>query len=328
MLVVFYHIMIVQEKIGTGDHLLPGWFLIGISGVDLFFTISGFVMVVVTRGKFQQVTEMGRFLRNRLTRIYPMYWLFTLAAIVAFTVVGSRAMVEDNLFRSLLLIPQEKAPLLSVGWTLIHEVYFYMVFTLLLCAPEKCLAGIMAGWAILILTVHLALAATGTVMSSPVSQVAVHPLTLEFIMGALVALFTFRRGARGGIFLLSSGVVLWIAGGTLFYVFRIDALIGDWARVVCLGLPSAVLLAGAVILEKETGASFPRVLQIVGDASYSIYLSHFLVIFAIGRIYVDMVASEGINELVLAGGMFGGVVIVGMGSYRILERPLIRLFRN
>ena len=140
LLVVLYHIMITQRRIGDGGGLLPAWFLVGISGVDLFFTISGFVMVVVTRGKFQRVGEMGRFLYNRLTRVYPMYWTYTLVSLAAFTILGSTALTEDNLFRSLLLIPQNKMPLLSVGWTLIHEVYFYLAFTLLLWAPERQLA--------------------------------------------------------------------------------------------------------------------------------------------------------------------------------------------
>ena len=180
----------------------------------------------------------------------------------------------------------------------------------------------------MILGVHGALAVTGAGMPSPVLRIAIHPLTLEFIMGALVARSIHNRALRGGIWVFSGGAALLVAGGAVFYAFRPDVLWGDWARVVCLGLPSAVLLAGAVTMETKTGGALPRVLGVVGDASYSMYLSHFLLIQAIARICGPMIGRAGCNDLVFALIMFAGVVIYGIASYRILERPVMMLLRR
>ena len=215
-----------------------------------------------------------------------------------------------------------------MGWTLIHEVYFYLVFTLLLWAPERQLSKILAGWALLILGTHGVLAVTGAAVSSPVLKMAIHPLTLEFIMGALVARAIHNRAFQGGTWVFFCGAALLVGGGAVFYAFRPDAFWGDWARVVCLGLPSPVLLAGAVTMEKKTGGALPGVLGVVGDASYSMYLSHFLLIQAIARACRPMIGRAGCTDLVIAVVMFAAVVIYGIASYRILERPVLMLLRR
>src|SRR5262245_65089484 len=72
--VVAFHSLVFERKYSGGDLVLPGWFRFGESGVDLFFVISGFVMVTVTRGRFGKFNEVVRFLWSRATRIYPTFW--------------------------------------------------------------------------------------------------------------------------------------------------------------------------------------------------------------------------------------------------------------
>ena len=57
-------------------------------GVDLFFVISGFVMVYITWGAPRgQGSIIGRFVYARATRVYPAYWLYTVLALAAYMII-------------------------------------------------------------------------------------------------------------------------------------------------------------------------------------------------------------------------------------------------
>ena len=118
------------------------------SGVDLFFVISGFVMVTITGNQFQRAGFVREFLFHRITRIYPLYWLFTLLALAVLLArpdMLKRSFEAQELVRSVLLLPQDGLPLLMVGWTLIHEMYFYIVFSLLLVSERRVLLLLLLG---------------------------------------------------------------------------------------------------------------------------------------------------------------------------------------
>jgi Acyltransferase family len=72
-LVVLSHLSIVEAKYTRGD-VLPACTFYGIAGVDLFFVLSGFIMVAVA-GHYTGPVD---FLWRRATRIYPTYWLISL----------------------------------------------------------------------------------------------------------------------------------------------------------------------------------------------------------------------------------------------------------
>ena len=69
-LVVFSHLFLVETKY-TAAGVLPAFTLYGIAGVDLFFVLSGFIMVAVAGRDIGPI----EFLWRRATRIYPTYWL-------------------------------------------------------------------------------------------------------------------------------------------------------------------------------------------------------------------------------------------------------------
>ena len=141
--VVAFHSMSIEKKYSGGDLLLPDFLLLGQSGVDLFFVISGFVMVTVTMGRFVRDREMQRFLWGRFTRIYPTYWFyFFLTAVVYFikpSWVNSLYGHQAELFTSFLLFPNQQ-PLVMVAWSLSHELWFYSIFAEKLAVAAKTLA--------------------------------------------------------------------------------------------------------------------------------------------------------------------------------------------
>ncbi|HBE92444.1 MAG TPA: acyltransferase [Gammaproteobacteria bacterium] len=323
LLVVAYHLSKIETKYGHGELLLPKLTAIGMSGVDLFFVISGFVMVTVTRGWFQKQGSVGRFLYHRISRIYPTYWFYSLIVLAIFLyrpdIVNSSQGSNVNIISSFLLLPQDQLPLLSVGWTLIHEMYFYLVFALLLLFQEKRLLPLLLIWGILVAILPHE--------NNAVLMLVTHPLTFEFIAGALIALLLQRRVIGGG-WVAFAALPVWFLAYS-FYVYQGGELEPDgWPRVMLFGIPSVLAVYGVVAMEMKSGRQFTGWLKIIGDASYSIYLSHLLVISAMGRIWSTIWQQGLLDNGVAMMAILLMVLIVGIISYRFLERPLMRLTRR
>jgi exopolysaccharide production protein ExoZ len=126
--VVLAHLATIETKYGHGFGLLPKWVnFAGWSGVHFFFIISGFVMTLIA-----ERSNWTGFLGARVLRIYPVYWIYTSLVLAVFlivpAVVNSSYAHPPSTLKSYLLWPKDVGPLLSVGWTLIHEMYFYLVW--------------------------------------------------------------------------------------------------------------------------------------------------------------------------------------------------------
>ncbi|MGZ8144984.1 MAG: acyltransferase family protein, partial [Methylosarcina sp.] len=139
--IVGFHAMAIEKKYSGGDRLLPDFFRLGQSGVDLFFVISGFVIMSVTRGRFGCPRETLRFLWGRLTRIYPAYWFYFFLTAAIFFIrpgwVNTSQGRHPEFISSFFLLPADRLPLVMVAWTLIHELWFYLVFSVLLTLNER-----------------------------------------------------------------------------------------------------------------------------------------------------------------------------------------------
>lgn len=215
-------------------------------GVDVFFVISGFVMVEATRNG----CNAHRFLLARAARILPPYWIACALASV---------LVVSTPLRDWLLVPEATVmwgwpipePFLSPGWTLAYEALFYILFAV--CLGRWWLAAIL-------LTV---LAGLGTVWQ----LVITNPIVLEFAFGMALANLPRQHLARWSGVLLVGALSCFLLAASLERI----PMVSRW---LILGMPSAALVAGLVGLEARIPAS--RVLHFLGSASYSIYLVHML----------------------------------------------------
>ena len=106
-------------------------FKFGAWGVDIFFVISGFIMMYITEHNNKN------FLIKRIIRIVPLYWLLTLAVfLIAFLkpeILNNTTANFEHLLKSLFFIPFNKNeaghfPILFLGWTLNYEIIFYILF--------------------------------------------------------------------------------------------------------------------------------------------------------------------------------------------------------
>jgi peptidoglycan/LPS O-acetylase OafA/YrhL len=332
LLVVFAHIMAVEQKYGHGDGILPDFFVFGVSGVDLFFVISGFVAVTATRGHFRQPLAAAQFFYNRISRIYPLYWLYSFLVLGIYLyrpeLVNASQGHRVHVLASFLLLPQDLLPLLNVGWALIHIMYFYCIFTLLLLAAETQLPKLMGVWALAVVIGDLMWRYGMPAAPTASLRLITHPLTLEFIGGCIVAKLIYSDMRSYGLAVLLLGMGSLFTGMSIYYSGSPGTVPREWLRVGLFGFPYVLIVYGAVALEMNSVKIFPRFLSFIGDASYSIYLSHVLVISAIGRAW-NVVSTHGrVDNLVMVLLVLVSVTAFGRASYRIFEIPLLSMTRR
>ncbi|NLR74200.1 acyltransferase family protein [Leeia aquatica] len=111
---------------------LGGGIFLGSIGVDIFFVISGFVMYLsacnTTKGKGGSIA----FIVARLLRILPLYAIVTVAWGIKVAIYDGKSLNIFYVLQSLLLLPTTESidPLVTLGWTLRYEMFFYMLVTI------------------------------------------------------------------------------------------------------------------------------------------------------------------------------------------------------
>lgn len=324
MLVVVMHITqaISIHITGTG----PGhYWADGSAGVDIFFVISGFVMAMSTSSLPadgpSRVSAAWVFMRRRLLRIVPLYWFYTLlkvALLLAMPALAARSSVEPgHLAASLLFIPAMSPwglvqPTLPVGWTLNFEMLFYAVFAVAIALGPPRIRFCLAAFGLVFLGGYL-------LPDAVALNFFAQTIVFEFILGVCIAhAFLYFRHAAPlmGFIVMATGAVFMFAP--------------DWGhsadRFATWGCGAALVVLGAVWMEPWTRRAplAPR-LSFLGDASYSIYLSHTFVVPA-GVLALKRLGVQDSLAIVLAVSL--AVVVAGCLSYVWLERPMTTFFKR
>jgi exopolysaccharide production protein ExoZ len=300
----------------------------GNSGVDLFFVISGFIMVVTTSKKPVNARD---FLLRRIVRVVPLYWLLTLSVVVLGTLAPQLLRSTDisapHVLQSLLFIPHFSPshlgttwPVLVPGWTLNYEMYFYALFAATLFLNSRyrvaALTSLLGG-----------LVGLGLLLGSskdPIVATYTSPLLVEFLVGAVLG----RLWVVGHVMKSTWPTVLSVIAGFALLLWR-NAPYAPVAQI----LGSGLVVAGA--LNPRFSEWRNRLMLMLGDASYSIYLTH---LFALGllrwvwmRMEIPQTAQAFPWLFMLSGLVFAS--IVGWFVFRWVEQPLTRwltdqLFRS
>lgn len=326
--VVVFHDHLSEAKLG-GAALIPASAWYCQAGVDLFFVISGFIITTITRGKFGKPGESRRFLWSRLTRIYPIYWVYFLAVTAVYLAAPHLVNAQHgapNLLASALLLPQTATPILFVSWTLVFELYFYLVFVALLTwLPERLLPRALLVWGGLVVVAWAVLGTHSPALRGyPAAQTLVSPLILEFLLGCLVALYAAELPRRAAIVCTALGVGGFVAGTMVMIHLRLDFSTG---RVLLFGPAAALLVAGLVGWEKH-GLGFPRLLVWFGDGSYSLYLSHILVLGVLFDLWTRfMPTAPAWSHVTILAAAAVAAVIWGQISFAWIEAPMLRALK-
>lgn len=317
-MVVLFHLGSPLERLGY-----RGVWPVGLSaGVDIFFVISGFVMWISTIGR---TVTPWQFFRKRIVRIVPLYWLLTTVMLVVMLVLPSALQTSrfslPHVIASYLFLPMQNPgkgtmePLLFPGWTLNYEMFFYLIFgTLLLVSPRLRLLGTALLFGLLVLVGWLAGWPTVSVAGFYTS-----PRLLEFVAGMVLAWLVCQRGADR---LLAPPVALaGLAAG--FAALLFNPFPSDWPWALSAGLPSALIVACAVSLEGRGRLREWRPAHLLGDASYSIYLTQLISMAAFRFLWSHVMPADLPGQLLLYPLLDLSVAIgVGIACYFLAERPL------
>lgn len=295
----------------------------GNAGVDLFFVISGFIMVFTTGRKPQGPVA---FFASRVRRIAPLYWSMTLAvflvAWLAPRLIQNTPSDLERLAASLLFVPMQRIdgsmqPVVFVGWTLNFEMAFYALFALGLLAPRR-RAGVLTTVGALALAVAWGWAARP---SSPMLGFYTRPMVLEFGLGMLLGLAWPRLNPPERL--------VWPLAAAAAVAFAVmlaaPSLWPEVDRLFVFGLPATVIVAAGLALERRGRAARWRWLQALGAASYAVYLSHFFVTQAV----ILLARKAGLHGPWEAAGAAAvallGVAVVGLVLHRTVEQGADRL---
>jgi exopolysaccharide production protein ExoZ len=321
--VVYFH--------ATSEAGLNLSFNIGAHGVDVFFVISGFIISYIA------AHAPERFFLRRLIRVVPFYWSATLAlfllAVMFPTVLRSTRPDLPQLVASLAFVPRETSyaglvPTLVLGWSLNYEMYFYVIFAIALLLSRR--------WAPVITVAIIGLVLLAIVLSEPGHpsiKFYGRPLVFEFGLGVAVY-YLFGRAVVAAPVIRHNvpPLLLWLVLTGAFVMLGVEEHYQSFgaSRFLAAGIPAFALVCSALIIERVYGhASRNRVLHLLGESSYILYLVHPYVIYGILRVGFQhrtdfgSLATVGIILILLSVS-----ALAAMAIHIWFERPVLAFLRE
>ena len=286
----------------------------GFRGVDFFFVLSGFIIFFAHFKDLGHPAAWKEYAYRRFVRVYPIYWIYT-AGVAALLLLGFGTEARnpqgfaDWLTSWTLIRFTDAGPPIPPAWTLFHEVAFYAMFSLLIFNLRVGIIALVLWAGVCVAFWQFPMAADRTPFNV---YTAGYNLFFLFGMGAF---WLYRRGGRG-FYEFAAGVVVTIAAAvTLDLPYKLSYL--------SLVLGFALLVAGATKMELAGYIKVPNFLNFIGNASYTIYLTH----LSIEGLMLKVAMASGLYRAVGAHATYllvlAGTIAMGCLVYALIERPII-----
>lgn len=335
VMVLISHLDREIRNAGIGGSVAPIMDAIGVPwscGVDLFFCISGFLMLYLTWDHFAETGYSLEFLKRRIIRVAPLYWLFTIVFIALALAIPAAVLHGDisptKVLASLFFVPIPRSdgliyPVLIAGWTLNYEALFYLLFGISLFLPKRL--------AIIGLLLVFGTASAWHVLAPPTLPTLffwTNPIILEFILG-MGAAYLYLKGVR---FSLAIRATLAVLGITLLITLNKHGLadtesqLSPLPRSLWAGLPAILVLMAMMFGPQlpETSA-LVRWLVLGGNASYALYLSHMFATRAVSILWRVLHLDSG------WGFMITGLIVaitLSILVFKFVESPVLAVLRR
>jgi peptidoglycan/LPS O-acetylase OafA/YrhL len=285
-------------------------------------------MIYTTAELFGQPGAMRTFLMRRIIRIVPLYWLMTAGLILTFLLAPKLLNVPIEGWRSIVtsffFIPDlrgngEVRPIMALGWSLNYEMFFYAVYAVCLLAPLRRAALYLTGF-------FVGISILGATLK-PLSIALAYwtdSIVLEFLVGALLALACRAKvtiGPAAAWALIALGAALAVALGPFW---GIDQIL---PRCVSGGLPAMLIVAAAAFGPRLSASWIVTPLVVLGDASYSLYLTHPFAIRPMRNIWMALDGSALPFSLFVMLCLLAAIA-AALVVYRWIERPITDVLRS
>ena len=337
-LVFLFHFHLEYRGLG-GTGLSSPWgalIIEGHTGVGLFFTLSGFLFMLIAL--HQKRIVYGDFMRNRLLRILPLYLVIFM---VATSIGRDKFQPQDLLYlfmSNLGLAPTSGTPITGAAWTISLEFMFYMVFPFLARFAMDSGIRYLAGWLILLLFFKAAAFTVNENSTLMFFSTFVGRFD-QFLIGMVAAMLYARHSARlhriaPFLVLGSIALVMWntaqmhriasfSAGTSPHSAFWIV-----WPTIESAGW--ALLILGWTAFRPRLPAVVERVLSHGGKISFSFYLLHMALLHLLAT-QVGVVRPFQIgwlDTLFMVAVTYGATWALATLSYHIIEEPFLRMRRR
>jgi peptidoglycan/LPS O-acetylase OafA/YrhL len=328
LLVVTFHANLMANEYFTSTPVTE-FFRFGHSGVPFFFVLSGFIIYFIHKNDIGKPDRASTYLKKRIIRIYPIYWLVTLPVVPVYFLVPEFGEIFHRdwgaLIKSLLLIPQTHPPHLSVAWTLVHEMLFYLLFALLIM--QKTLGRLVIGAWLLVTLIAAVVSNTGQIILAHPADFFFSTYNLLFGFG----LFAGWLNARSPELVQRFGLIAFVTGNILFVATGV--LENNWLgkqdlTIILFGVAAFLIVCAAGQARVEQVFANKKLLQLMGNASYSIYLTHFLTVSLLSKIIrrIDVLAA--LPPLVNWTLLVVIATAVGVVVYLLVEKPALAAARR
>jgi peptidoglycan/LPS O-acetylase OafA/YrhL len=321
--VVIYHLGFEARRIwsNTDATILNPLNRFGFCGVDVFFVISGFIIVYTNFNKLGQPNQLPNYLWNRLTRIYPAYILISLPSFIE-GMHTHQLKWKSLLGAALLIWPY---PFLGnpVAWSLCYEIGFYLLFSLAFVLPQRFLPFMLTAWAVCV----FGESSFDWFHKMPdASYLVFTVLNVPILLGAAAALLVRKELIVVPRVCIGLAAVLFAIGVAACLLTGRDLSTDLVLRCGFIAIPAFLLIYGAVGDEIRHARIYPKWLLFTGDASYSIYLCHYQMIM-LAEVTVLSFKSQ-IHPLIWQSVAGLLAVTTGLLMYVFLEKPLIHFLHR
>lgn len=322
LLVVFYHTGKLIDLKGGNNSSFFSYFDFGQIGVQLFFMVSGYIILFVHFRDFGKPETLFRYSFKRAARIYPLYLLVTLPLVLGcFNDVSCGAPYHhtfETLIKSIFLFPENHSPYLGVAWTLTHEVFFYLSISIFILSRR---VGTMyfTLWLLGIIVFQLFISDTNYPDSSQY-----FPASFIFSSNNIFFFIGMFCYLSSNIFVRFINLKMFIFGLVLIPLYALASRIEYFKDLSIIIL----VFAGFLMLLSSNQVNPNKILEpllLIGNASYSIYLIHNPIF---GQIIPMGAAYGAMNYPSLFGFLIIVVVLVaGVAIHLFVEKPIFAVSR-
>ncbi len=317
IMVLLYHLLPQYKAMGGEIAFFHKTFQWGFMGVDIFFIISGFIMAYTTFTKERNMLNAKTFIKHRLFRVYLGYWPFFFTMFFAWLFVNPDKLKSLDIINSFFLTSQQIDELvLPVSWSLGYELYFYFLFLFTFFFSRKQLYLYIPAFIGLIFLLVFYSYYKSVIPESFFYS----PYLLEFFAGVLLYMY---KDHLMKLWILPVNIIIIVISLSYASVSYDGGY--EFLRVVTFGTTALLIVHSALILEHNHIYKVGKIFQTLGDASYTLYLSHTIIMIFFYFVGLREVFTSHTSELLP---IIGSLLIImisivfSLVYYKKIERPL------